>query len=83
MERRQFCAGDGKSGLEKRWVVSLHGHFAFDFDVQDTQTCTMSSRGKEETRQLVQKTQEQLNRLLLQLSDVEELKADLEPEVCD
>ncbi|XP_005106751.1 protein LZIC [Aplysia californica] len=40
----------------------------------------MASRGKQETGKLRQNLEEQLDRLVQQLSDLEECKADLEPE---
>jgi len=40
----------------------------------------MSGRGKEETKQLITKVQEQLQRLVGQLADLEELKDELGPE---
>src|SRR3990167_696851 len=39
-----------------------------------------SSRGKQETENLIQNVESQLSRLLTQLQDCEDLKADLEPE---
>ncbi|RUS80062.1 hypothetical protein EGW08_012179, partial [Elysia chlorotica] len=40
----------------------------------------MASRGEQETTKLKQNLEEQLDRLMQQLSDLEECKADLEPE---
>ena len=66
---------EGNKGV----AISLPATLLLSSPVFQLQNCIMAAReGKEATGQLLQNIQDQLNRLITQLADLEEMKADLE-----